>query len=114
MNLDSAILYTHDISKVITFYKDIIGLDLEYQQDDMYCSFLFANNVKLGIKKQKEEREVPGSQTIFIAIKDIGFFYEKMKGKVSIHKELIQQKWGFEFSVLDPDGNKVLFIERNV
>lgn len=112
MNLDSAIFYSKDIEKVIPFYRDIIGLKLEYQQGEKYVSFLFANGVRLGIKKYAEEREVPGTQTIFIGIDDINRIYEDLKSKAEIYKDLQEHSWGKEFSILDSDGNKVMFIQR--
>lgn len=60
MNFDSAIFYSNDIEKVISFYEGKLGLELDENQDGKYVSFKFANGVKLGIKKAMEDREVPG------------------------------------------------------
>lgn len=114
MNLDSAVFYTNDIEKAMKFYRDIIGFTIEYQQGDKYISFIFSNNARLGIKKKVEERELPGAQTIFISLeKGIENLYEDLKQKgVPIYKELVVQDWGKNFSILDPDKNKVQFVEK--
>ncbi len=112
MNLDSAIFYSHDINKVIPFYRDTLNFTVDYQLGDKFISFIFPNGGRLGIKKQREPREIPGHQTIFISIENIEEYYEQLKSKVEIFKELTEESWGKEFSILDVDKNKVLFIER--
>ncbi|MDD2807319.1 MAG: glyoxalase superfamily protein [Patescibacteria group bacterium] len=114
MKLDSAVFYSNDIEKVVSFYKDILDFTVEYQQGDKYVAFIFPNNARLGIKLKNEEREIPGAQTVFVSLESgIENLYENLKQKnVSIHKELVIQDWGKNFSILDPDGNKVQFVEK--
>lgn len=111
MKLQSAIFYSSDLGKVISFYKNIIGLEVDYIQEGIFASFNFENG-KLGIKQAKEEREVPGHQTIFIEVKNIRETYKELKDKnVKILKELTEQDWGTNFSIADPDNNKLQFVE---
>lgn len=113
MDLDSAIFYSSNIETVIPLYRDIFGFKVDYQREDKFVSFIFPNGARLGIKKSREDREMPGSQTVFVSVNNIEDWYEKVKIKgVNIAKELTSQPWGKEFSVLDADGNKTLFIER--
>lgn len=113
MKLDSAVFYTNDIAKVTEFYQNIIGLKLDYRQDDKYVSFWFENDTRLGIKKTTKEKENPGFQTIFISTTDAKSLFIKFKEKnVVFEKELTEQSWGIEFTILDPDENRVLFIQR--
>lgn len=115
MDIDSAVFYSNDIEKVVEFYRDVIRLELEYQQDNKYVSFLFSNGVRLGIKRAVEEREIPGAQTVFIAIDDAEKVYKEMQSKkVDFHKPLSYMKgYGHNFAIYDPDKNKVEFIQRN-
>jgi predicted enzyme related to lactoylglutathione lyase len=112
MDLDSAVFYTNDIKKVIEFYRDVLGFKVEYIQDGRFVSFIFPNGAKLGIKQRVEEREIPGAQTVFIRVDDVEDLYEKLQFKVEIAKDLVEQDWGTNFSILDPDKNKVLFVEH--
>ncbi len=113
MKLDSAVFYTNDVDKTTEFYKDVVGLKLDYRQDDKYVSFWFENSVRLGIKKTTKDKERPGFQTIFIATENAKKLYNKLKEKnVAFEKELVEQSWGTEFTILDPDENRVLFIQR--
>ncbi len=113
MNLDSVVFYTNDIPTIVDFYANKIGLELEYQQEEKYVSFKFGNDVRLGIKKAVEEREKPGAQTLFIGVVDAQKEYATAKDKgLNILKELTEQSWGTEFSILDPDGNKIEYLQR--
>lgn len=113
MKLDSAVFYSNDINKATEFYKDIVGLKLDYRQDDKYVSFWFENGVRLGIKKTTKDKENPGFQTIFIATDEVRSLFTNLKEKnVVFEKELVEQSWGTEFTILDPDENRVLFIQR--
>lgn len=122
MNLDSAVFYTNDLNKVIEFYRDVLGFEVEYIQDGRFVSFIFSNGAKLGIKQRVEEREIPGAQTVFISVDNIKELYQKLKGLDSsvpqndegiiFAKELVEQDWGTNFSILDPDKNKVQFVEH--
>lgn len=115
MNLDTSIFYTKNIPVIVTFYKDVLGFDLEVQNGDYYASFLFPNGAKLGIKKADKDRELPGAQTVIISVEStIEQLYTTLRKKnVPIYKELTTQDWGKNFAILDPDQNKVEFVERH-
>lgn len=113
MKLDSAVLYTNDVQKVVEFYGDVLGLEIDYREGGKYVQFKFSNGVGLGIKKAVEVREIPGSQTIFLVSEDIEGYYKRMKeAKVTFVKKLSSESWGKRFSIYDPDKNKVEFIQR--
>ena len=111
--LDAVIFYTNDIDTIVEFYSNKIGLKLVYRSGDKYASFLFDNGVKLGVKKAIEEREIPGAQSMFLAVKNAKSEYEQaLKKGLSILKELVEEDWAIEFSILDPDGNKIEFVQN--
>jgi predicted enzyme related to lactoylglutathione lyase len=115
MNLDSAVLYTSDISRIKDFYLNGVGLELEYTDGEHYVSFIFPNGARLGINKSVLPREVPGVQTVFIAVENIEEQYEKYKALgYQFYEPFETYDWGKYFAILDPDGNKVGFIRRSV
>jgi len=68
---------------------------------------------RIGIKVGKQEREVPGHQTVFLDVRDMDEWYQKALSKnIAIYKHLKDEPWGKEFSVLDPDENKIVFYEE--
>jgi len=114
MNLHSAVFYTNNIDAVEDFYNKKLGIEVEYRSGDKFISFIFPNNIRLGIKKAVEEREVPGKQTIFIEVDDVNYWYKKAQElNLNIHKQLTEESWATEFSILDPDGNKVEITHPN-
>jgi predicted enzyme related to lactoylglutathione lyase len=113
MKLDSAVVYTNDLKKVTEFYRDFVGLTFEYETPGRFVQFAFENGVKLGIKKAIEDREKPGTGTIFIQAEEVEKLYLKFKESgAKFLKELKVETWGTEFAILDPDGNKVVFVKR--
>lgn len=112
MKLASAVFYSSDISLVTQFYRDFLGLKVNYIVEGKFASFNFENGVRLGIKKAVEEREKPGGQTVFVSVVDLDEWYKKCKeAGVGFYKELVTESWGREFAILDPDKNKVTFVE---
>ncbi len=113
LKLDSAILYTKDIKRIRDFYEKIIGLEFHYQDEERFVSFHFANGVNLGIRLEKvDTRELAGYQTIFIQPENIQEEFERLKSlDVEFRDELKEYDWGICFTVYDPDGNKLLFVE---
>jgi len=111
MKVHSIVFYTKNLDQAERFYIDIIGLNLEYKTEN-FISFLFPDGIRLGIKLAKEEREIPGSQTVFIEVENVEekFNYFKLKN-CNFSKELTKEKWATEFAILDPDGNKLTFRE---
>lgn len=113
MKIDTIIFYTNDLDKTVDFYKEKIGFELEYRQVDKFASFIFENSIRLGIKQKAEDREVPGSQTVIVCPSNIQEKYKELREKgLEFNKPLMEEAWGIEFSLLDPDGNKVVFIDR--
>jgi len=113
MQLESICFYSKDIKKAVEFYRDVIGLEVGFIQEGKFASFKFENGVNLAIKKAVEKREIPGAQTLFIKSKDISEDNKKMKLKHAVfYKELTEENWGSQFSILDPDQNKILFMQR--
>jgi predicted enzyme related to lactoylglutathione lyase len=99
--------------KVIPFYTKTLRFDIEYHQGDSYISFIFNNDSRLGIKVKEKEREIPGKQTVIIEVKYIKKDYDRLKKKsIPFYKELQIESWGITFSILDPDGNKIEFVQK--
>lgn len=112
MKLHSAIFYTQDIDSLDDFYTNKLGLQLDYRTGDKFISFCLSNTVKLGIKKATEAREIPGAQTVFLEVDDVNEWYKKAQSMgLNILKELTEENWATNFSILDPDKNKIQIIQ---
>lgn len=112
MNLGSAVFYTKDVDKIQDFYQNVMGFELNSRQGDRFVSFKFSNGAKLSIRIEKGEREVAGHQTAFITSDDIKADYNRLKEKgANIVTEVEDYDWGAKFDIMDPDNNKVEFIQ---
>ena len=112
MDLDSAIFYTSDIKRIREFYEHTVGLTFDYQDGDHFVSFVFPNGGKLGINKSVLPREKPGVQTVFIRVEDIQNVYKKYVDLgFEMYEPFVDYDWGVYFAILDPDGNKIGFIQ---
>ena len=114
MKLDSVIFYSNNLVKSKDFYQNILNLKLKTDSDN-FISFALDNNVLLGIKLYISTRDkTPGQQSLSFSVNDIQNVYTKLKSQLDIIfiKELTKNSWGYEFAVLDPDGNKIMFINR--
>ncbi|RJO61428.1 VOC family protein [candidate division WS5 bacterium] len=112
MKLDSAVFFTKDIERAVEFYRDKMGFKVEYINLN-FASFIFPNEARLGIKTPTKDREIPGHQTVFISTDHIEEELDKIKSNTKLYEELSELAgWGKYFSILDLDGNKVLFIEH--
>ncbi len=56
MKLDSAVFYSNDLIITIPFYRDTLGLEVNYIQENRFASFNFENS-KLGIKQKKKKEK---------------------------------------------------------
>ncbi len=112
MRLDTTIIYTSDIEKSIMFYRDLLGLELIFRDGKEYASFIFDNGSKLGIKTQAEERELPGAQTFIVTTPNLDNLSSRLKDRgIVFYSDIRDYPWGRHFSILDPDRNKIEFIE---
>lgn len=112
-DLDSAVIYTHNVTDSVAFYKNELGLKLDFQDGERFAQFGFPSGKKLSIKKRSNELEHPGKQAFFLRVDSIEHLYDSFKVKnTKILKELKEETWAKNFSVLDPDGNKIQFVQR--
>ncbi len=112
MKLTHGIFYSNDLSVASSFYENVLGFKKAFG-DDRFVAYTIGDAL-LGIKLRKEEREVPGHQTVIITIEDIDAWYESLIEKgVQILKPMTDDPRGKNFSLLDSDNNKVEFVAYN-
>lgn len=114
LSLHSCIFYSTDLERIRQFYENDLGFTVEYQHESKYASFIFSNNARLGIKLADASREIVGSQTAIVNVEKITEVYSLCKEKgIQIYKDLRVETWGETFSILDPDGNKIEFLQNS-
>lgn len=116
-------IFVNDIDKTIDFYKTI-GFKVAMTVPDegnfvwvmMTCgkvNFMFQTFESLGSELPEISRQNGGSLLLYIQIKEIRQFHDKIKDKVKIIKGLEKTFYGAtEFSILDNNGYILTFAEN--
>jgi len=112
----SPVLLVADIAAAIKFYKDKLGFVLEFQYGDFYAGLTkdgYSIHLK-GIGDELERRRRPIGEDIDIAflVEEIDRVYEQMiSDGVEVIQPLRKMPYGKEFYIMDPDGNRLAFME---
>ncbi|MDB5259456.1 MAG: Glyoxalase-like domain protein [Candidatus Taylorbacteria bacterium] len=113
MKLAYGIFYTKDIAAASKFYAETVGLEKAFG-DHRFVAFKIGDAL-LGIQIVENPREIPGHQTIIIEVPNIHELNDALKAKgLGFAKELTVADWGTNLALIDPDGNKIEFFQRNI
>jgi len=115
-------IFVNDIQKTIEFYEKLgfsVVLTVPEQGDLVFAlmscdkvSFMFQTFESLGTEIPEIKREGGGSLLLYIKIKGIRDFYERIKDQVKIIKGLETTFYGAtEFSIQDHNGYVLTFAE---
>jgi len=114
-------LMVDNIQRSVSFYTDILGFEKEFEFPDSNPTFVYVAKDEVHIsffKREEFVKEVPkfrdmrlgGSFAFNIEVEDIQSFYDSIKEKVAIVKELYETDYGtLEFTMEDSDGYVLLF-----
>ncbi|NVO10899.1 MAG: glyoxalase [Bacteroidales bacterium] len=115
-------IFVNDIKETIAFYK-ILGFNVNAAVPDeenpifvlMTCgstTFMFQTFASLGNDLPQIKRQDGGSLLLYIQIKGIRSFFETIKDKVTVLKELEKTFYGAtEFSIIDNNSYILTFAE---
>ncbi len=116
-------IFVKDIGETINFYKTIgfnVAMTVPEEGDFVWVmmtcgkvSFMFQTFESLGSELPEISRQNGGSLLLYIQIKEIRQFYDKIKDKVKVIKGLEKTFYGAtEFSILDNNGYILTFAEN--
>jgi uncharacterized glyoxalase superfamily protein PhnB len=115
-------IFVNDIIKTIDFYKEL-GFNVVTtvpEQGDIFWAMMTCGNVifmfqtfeSLGTELPTISRHNGGSLLLYIQTSDIRKFYDQIKDKVKVVKELEKTFYGAtEFSIEDNNGYLLTFAE---
>ena len=107
-----------DMERSISFYRDLLGLELEEYLEDIPWAEFKAEPTTLALfdpRKFRPQAPKPktGGATIFLAVEDVNAAVEELKGKgVPVVLEPFETPVCWEAAVADPDGNVVGLHQR--
>ena len=107
------VFYVRDYEKAITFYRDVLGLEVpyswDYAPDDRGTKFRVAGGMLEIIRREPEIPQGPG--TIMIEAEDVNACYASVSRKpgVRVFQAPVDEPYGVrKFLMKDPDGNLVV------
>lgn len=115
-------IFVKDLERTIEFYKQIgfnIVMTVPEEGDLVWAmmnygnvNFMFQTFDSLGADIPEISRQDGGSLLLYIRIKEIRVFHERIKGKVNVIKGLEKTFYGAtEFSIQDINGYVLTFAE---
>lgn len=98
-----------DIAAGIDYYRDVLGFTVNYRQHDL--GVMDRDSVRLLLIPRTERIRGAGSCCIYI--RDADALYTELRTKgANVLGEPVSRPWGLrEFTVLDPEGNELVFAQ---
>ncbi|MCS6768779.1 MAG: VOC family protein [Candidatus Nitrosocaldus sp.] len=116
--LDAVILFTRDLKRAISFYKDDLGLPLHSATNDTAEFFTSGTRIVIrSIDGKAEQEEEAGKATrpgilVGFTVQSIDELCELLKKKgVRFLKEPREEAFGKHAIILDPDGHMISLAE---
>jgi uncharacterized glyoxalase superfamily protein PhnB len=96
-----------DVAAGVSHYRDILGFSVNYQQRDI--GVIDRDSVRILLIARTERHQGIASCYIYVADAD-GLHRELVSKNANVQGDPISRPWGLrEFSVLDPEGNRLTF-----
>ncbi|KAM0280223.1 hypothetical protein ACHAQH_004181 [Verticillium albo-atrum] len=111
-------LQSKSIEATVAFYTNDLGFTLGGTESDdngpYFCSVAAGSKAAANIYffRAAPEEFKTGSAMIAVGTTEIDDFYKYLRGrpKVKIAEDIEDKSWGYrQFSILDPDGNRLTF-----
>lgn len=120
-------LMVKDVRKVIDFYTSVLGFNLlatvpENREEDLIFAIVQSDNLMFMFQEEKSlKEELPqlsrfdkgGALTFYIHVTDVQQLYDKLKGKVTIIKDMHDTFYGSrDFAIEDCNGFILVFSQN--
>jgi catechol 2,3-dioxygenase-like lactoylglutathione lyase family enzyme len=98
-----------DVPAAVTHYRDVLGFDVNYQQEDL--GVMDRDEVRLLLIARTAQHGGIGSACFYVREVD-ALYAELVRSGADVQGEPVSQPWGLrEFRVLDPDRNRLTFAQ---
>ncbi|MGH7142751.1 MAG: VOC family protein [Planctomycetota bacterium] len=106
-----------DLNRAVTFYRDVIGMEVEDVLDDYGYAHLMAGTLGIGLYVPGlggGDRKPGGTLDFQLEVDNIRHLYERLRGRKALIPEgIFQSDDGTHcLELIDPDGNILLLTER--
>ena len=111
LGTDFVLFRVSDLPKAIEFYRDFLGLPLEFYKEEWKWAEFNAGNVTLTLTLASGGP--PPSGTIALAVADLaGAFREVAAKGIQVKRPLHELSTCWHLEILDPDGHVIILHQR--
>jgi catechol 2,3-dioxygenase-like lactoylglutathione lyase family enzyme len=103
----------NDLGRAVTFYRDVLGLTLEFQSEEQQWAEFACGNVTLSLFGGSDITATGSAARVALAVGDIAIAHAELTAR-GIPMGGQPQDWGVcqTLEVFDPDGNAILLHHR--
>ncbi len=103
-------LYVSEMERSVAFYRDLLGIPLEGDQDWQEAS-LGATRFALHRAHEGIGELSSGTVQVSLEVEDVDAAAERLRGAGVSVKETMRDDWGAAVQVVDPDGYEIYLFE---
>ena len=105
--LNVVYLYVRDLERSLAFYRDLLGIPLE--GDDDWVEATFPGGVRFALHAWHPEAGEIGSGTVNVNLEvaDLSRAVERLRAAGVEVREIERELWGSACQVVDPDGYRI-------
>lgn len=109
MGTDFVLFHVGDLQKAIEFYRDFLGLPLEFYKEEWKWAEFNAGNVTLTLSGNRQS----SAGVIALAVSDLEAASNEVKAKgIKVKQPLHELSTCWHLEIVDPDGNTVILHKR--
>lgn len=98
-----------DVSAAVAWYRDVLGFHINYQQDDV--GVMDRDAITILLIARTEEHKGIGSCEVYVSDAD-ALYAELLAKGARMPRPPVSHPWGLrDFSVIDPEGNRITFAQ---
>jgi catechol 2,3-dioxygenase-like lactoylglutathione lyase family enzyme len=111
--VDFVMYRVNDIGRAVAFYRDVLGLTLEFQSDEHQWAEFACGNVTLSLFGGSDITATGSAARVALAVDDIAAAHDELLAR-GVAMGGRPQDWGVckSLEVFDPDGNAILLHHR--
>ena len=114
--IDTIFLEVADTARSVRFYREALGVVFDVDPDDGSASARVGDaNLVIHSDLAPRQGKRGDGVTVYFAVADgaLAFDEFRLRGLEPSEEEPVEKPWGLEFTIKDPDGYHLAFVEKH-